>query len=333
LGFLLGLAASALWRARSTPNRSVVEAGLERLRLSQDQLRQELQQTREAALLRIGETTQGIRLQLGQAQRAVAEVQALEQGRSSLLLQSAESLRRLEAILGDAASRGAAGENLLQRSLGQLPPDLLELNVPFGSRVVEYALRLPGGRLLPIDSKWPGASALVRLADEEPGPERRRLLEQLRGELRSRVREMTRYLDGERTLSLALLAVPDAVYAAVPEARAEGWRDGVLIAPYSQTLPLALTIHRLALRFGASLDGERLGERLQRLERALERIDDELEGRLARGLVQLENARQALRQQLSEARGQAAGLRPSLEHEQAGPLRGAGAVDGVPDPQ
>jgi hypothetical protein len=149
----------------------------------------------------------------------------------------------------------------------------------------------------------------------EDEAERRKLGEQVRAELRARVREMARYLDGERTLSLAVLAVPDAVYAAAPEARAEGWRDGVLIAPYSQTLPLVLTVYRLALRFGAHLDTERAGERLQRLTRALEQLDDEVEGRLSRALVQTENSRQALRQQLAEARAVAEALKRSVEVE------------------
>jgi DNA recombination protein RmuC len=316
LGLLLGFAIAALWRRQAAPRMDFVEAGIERLRASQEQLRQEVQQGRETSLLRLGEVTQGIRLQLGQAQRALAEVHALEQGRGTLLRQSSESLRRLEAILGDSSARGAAGENVLARALGQLPPDMLELNAPFGSRVVEYALRLPGGRLLPIDSKWPSVAALARLALTDDEAERRKLCEQIRTELRSRAREMARYLDGERTLSLAVLAVPDAVYAAAPEARAEGWRDGVLIAPYSQTLPLVLTVYRLALRFGASLDTERVGERLQRLTRALEQLDDEVEGRLSRALVQTENSRQALRQQLAEARSVAEALKRSVEVEE-----------------
>ena len=73
-------------------------------------------------------------------------------------------------------------------------------------------------------------------------------------DLRVRLREMSRYLDPERTLSLAVLAVPDAVYSAAPEVRGEGWREGVLIVPYSMALPFVLVVYRLTLRFSSAVD-------------------------------------------------------------------------------
>ena len=154
--------------------------------------------------------------------------------------------------MAGSGSRGAAGENILSRALSQLPPDLLETNAAFGGRVVEYALRLPGGRLLPIDSKWTSAAELERLETTDDPGERRRLREQVARDVRARVREMAKYLDPERTLSLAVLAVPDAVHAAAPEAHAEGWREGVLVVPYSLALPFVLVLYRLAVRFGAA---------------------------------------------------------------------------------
>ena len=301
LAVLLGL---ALARLRDL---SVGLAGLDELRRGHEGLRTELRQSREASLLQLDQAAQGLRLQLGQAQRSLAELRGLEQGRADQAARSADSLRRLEHVLAGSASRGAAGESLLREALLALPADLLLCDVPFGSRVVEFALRLPDGRLLPIDSKWPALAPLERLGQSEDEAERRRLVEQVRSELRSRAREMARYLDGERTLALALLAVPDAAYAAAPEARAEGFREGVLVVPYSLALPAALLVYRLALRFGLQADGDRLGEALQRLGQALTQADEELEGRFSRGLVQLENGRDALRRHLGEARQALAG--------------------------
>ena len=268
----------------------------------QHDLRTDVHRGREASLLQLAQATQGIRGELSQAQRALAEVKALEQGRARQADQAALSLRRLEAVLAGSASRGAAGENVLARALGQLPPDLLELNVAFGNKVVEYALRLPGGRVLPIDSKWPGADALQRLQETDDPHERRRLGEQVGRDLRGRIREMGKYLDPERTLALGLLAVPDAVCAAAPEATADGYRDGVLVVPYSLALPYVLALYRLTLRFGCAVDADALSERLRTVDEALRRSAEEVESRLSRGLVQVENARDALRGQLATAR-------------------------------
>ena len=281
-----------------------LQSELARLGRNQEDLRQDIQRGREASILQLSETAQGLHGEISQAQKALAEVKAIEQGRARQLEQASDSLKRLEAVVAGSATRGAAGENILARALAQLPPDLLEINVAFGSRIVEYALRLPGGRFLPIDSKWTSVAILERLdtvAEEQP-QERKRLLDQVVRDLRTKIREMTKYLDPERTLSLGLLAVPDAVYVAAPEAHGEGYREGVLVVPYSLALPYVLALYRLTVRFGCAVDTDQLASRLRQLEEILRRSADEVESRLSRGLVQVENARDALRDNLLEAR-------------------------------
>ena len=140
-----------------------VQGEIVRLARQQDDLRQDVTRGREASVLQLADTAREIQTQLGNAHRALAEVKALEVGRAQKLDQAADSLRRLEAVVAGSSTRGAAGENILARALTQLPPDLLELNVAFGNKIVEYALRLPGGRYLPIDSKWTSVGVLERL--------------------------------------------------------------------------------------------------------------------------------------------------------------------------
>jgi DNA recombination protein RmuC len=275
---------------------------LDRVARNQEQVRLEVQKGREAALLGIADATQDLQGRLAAAQSALAEVKAIEQARGSQLDRATDSLRRLEVVVAGSGSRGAAGENVLARALAQLPPDLLETNAAFAGGVVEYALRLPGGRLLPIDSKWTSAASLARLEETDDPAERRRLHEQVARDMRVRVREMAKYLDPERTLSLAVLAVPDAVHATAPETHAEGWREGVLVVPYSLALPFVLSLYRLAVRLGSDLDAAELTGRLRQLGEALRRMDEAIEGRLSRALVQIANARDDLRSDLAEAR-------------------------------
>ena len=281
-----------------------VQGEMVRLARQQDDLRQDATRGREASVLQLADTAREIQTQLGNAHRALAEVKALEQGRAQKLDQAADSLRRLEAVVAGSSTRGAAGENILARALTQLPPDLLELNVAFGNKIVEYALRLPGGRYLPIDSKWTSVGVLERLdaLGEVQPQERKRLVDQVVRDVRGRIKEMTKYLDPERTLSLGLLAVPDAVYTAAPEAHADGYREGVLVVPYSLALPYVLALYRLTLRFGCAVDTDQLADRLRALNECVRKLDEEVEGRLSRGIVQLENSREALRDHLGEAR-------------------------------
>ena len=125
-------------------------------------------------------------------------------------------------------------------------------------------LRRPGRRIRPAPARRPLPPRRQQV--DEPGSPRSARDGRERGrspaaprsplsrDLRARVREMAKYLDPERTVSLAVLAVPDAVHAAAPEVHAEGWGEGVLVVPYSLALPFVLTVYRLALRFGAAAD-------------------------------------------------------------------------------
>jgi DNA recombination protein RmuC len=299
--------------------RHVEQVGAEVARLGQvqERLRLEMQRGREDSLRGLADVAQGLQGRLAHAHRDLAEVKALGQARTRQLDRAADSLRRLEAVVAGSASRGAAGEGILSRALSQLPPDLLETNAAFGGRVVEYALRLPGGRLLPIDSKWTSADALERL--EKAGEtERPRLLERVARDVRARIRDVTKYLDPERTLSLAVLAVPDAVHAAVPETHAEGWRDGVLVVPYSLALPFVLVTYRLAVRLGGAPESQELQARLTRLAEGLRRMDETVEGRVSRALAQLGNARDDLRGELATARRTAERLVLEAEYEVSG---------------
>jgi DNA recombination protein RmuC len=294
-----------------------LQSDLTRLHRTQDDLRQDVHRGREASLLQLSDVAQGLRGELGQAHRALAEVKAIEQGRARQMEQASDSLRRLEAVVAGSSTRGAAGENILARALAQLPADLLEVNVAFGNRIVEYALRLPGGRFLPIDSKWTSVGVLERLEDAEQPLERKRLIELVTRDVRLRIREMGKYLDPERTLSLGVLAVPDAVYEAAPEAHGEGYRAGVLVVPYSLALPYVLALYRLTARFGCAVDTDQLADRIRGLEETLRQVDEEVEGRLSRGLVQAGNARDALRDHVVEARRAAQKLLLTAEAEAA----------------
>jgi DNA recombination protein RmuC len=319
---LAGLGGYALAAARRPTGIDPLAVGrlqetLDRVARVQEQLRLEAQRGREDSLLGLAGAAQDLQGRLAQAQRALAEVKALEQARGSQLDRATDSLRRLELVVAGSGTRGAAGENVLARAFAQLPGDMLERNAAFGGRVVEYALRLPGGRLLPIDSKWTGVAELERLDATDDPDERRRLREQVAREVRLRAREMGKYLDPERTLGLAVLAVPDAVPVEAAEAQAEGWREGVLVVPYSLALAFVLSLYRLSARLAPVPGADDVGRRLARLSELLRRMEEEVEGRLSRALVQAGNARDALRGDLAEARqssGRLAGIdRPEAE--------------------
>lgn len=201
------------------------------------------------------------------------------------------SLRRLEAIIAGSSTRGAAGENILEEAVRHLPPDMVQRNLWVKGKVVEFALRLPGGKLLPIDSKWTSSQALEALSAAESDPGRRpQLAAQVEKEVEKRIREVSQYIDPATTAPFALAAIPDGAYSVCRSAFAEAHRRHVVIVCYSMALPYLLTLYQLHLQFARSVDMENLQACLMDVDRQLDQLEGVLENRLQRAVVMLQNA-------------------------------------------
>src|SRR5258708_14021223 len=136
-----------------------------------------------------------LRERLTQTKSVVEGLRSALNARQPVEDEARASLRRLESVIAGSSTRGAAGENILQETLKHLPPEMLQRNVWVGGKVVELALRLPGGKLLPIDSKWVSSNALEQLA--EPGldaPRRAQLTAQVEREVERRGRGGSPYI-------------------------------------------------------------------------------------------------------------------------------------------
>jgi DNA recombination protein RmuC len=201
------------------------------------------------------------------------------------------SLRRLESVIAGSSTRGAAGENILEETLRALPPEMLQRNVWVGGKVVELALRLPGGKLLPIDSKWVSSSALEQLA--EPGldaPRRAQLTAQVEREVERRVREVSQYIDPATTSPFVLAVIPDAAYDVCRGAIVGAHQRHVMVVGYAMALPYLLTLYQLHLQFARSVDMEKLQSVLIDVERHLDTLEGVLENKLQRAVTMLQNA-------------------------------------------
>src|SRR2546425_12808094 len=119
-----------------------------------------------------------------------------------------------------------------------------------GGKVVELALRLPGGKLLPMDSKWVSSVALEQLA--EPGLDanrRAQLTGQVEREVERRVREVSQYIDPAITSPFALAVIPDAAYDLRRSAIVNAYSRHVMVVGSSMALPYLLTLYQLHLQF------------------------------------------------------------------------------------
>jgi len=250
-----------------------------------------------------------LRERLSQTQTLLEGMRAVFVSRHQVEEDARQSLRRLEAVIAGSPSRGAAGENILEEAFRHLPPDMVRRNVWVTGKVVEFGLHLPGGKLLPIDSKWTSSAALEEMARPEVPPARRtQLAAAVEKEVERRIREVSQYIDPATTAPFALAAVPDAAYGVCRSAFAEAHRRHVMIVAYSMTLPYLLLVYQLHLQFARSVDMDNLQACLMEIDRQLDALDASLEHKLQRAVTMLGNAYQDGRQVTARIRASVHGI-------------------------
>jgi hypothetical protein len=135
-----------------------------------------------------------------------------------------------------------------------------------GGGEVEFALVLPGGLLVPLDSKLV-APELVSAWEAADEGTRREVERRLVRSVRERAQEIAqRYLVDPSCAGFGVAAVPDPVYALCRSALRDLVSDRVLLVPYTLLAPFAASLYLLGQRMG-------LG-RLERKERVLGTVRD-----------------------------------------------------------
>jgi DNA recombination protein RmuC len=264
-------------------------------------------------------TVTELRERLSQTHAAVEGFRSAFVARQQLEEEAHRSLRRLESVIAGSSTRGAAGENILEEAIRHLPADMLQRNAWVGGKVVEFALRLPGGKLLPIDSKWTATQGLEGLAASDLEPARRtQLVAQVEREVEKRIREVSQYIDPACTTPWALAAVPDAAYSVCRSAFAEAHKRHVIIVGYSMALPYLLALYQLYMQFARTVDMENLQASLMDVDRQLDALEGMLENRLQRAVVMLQNAYGEGKQISARIRASAQSIQVS-EHIEEGP--------------
>ena len=203
---------------------------------------------------------------------------------------SAELLDRLHRVLLGASSRGRKGENLLREQLAAFPPAMLATNFRIGTQTVEFALRLPDDRVLPIDSKWPEPQMVERLEAATTPEDQARYKKELENLVLRRVGEIKKYIDPARTVSLAVAALPDPVYAVAGATHYHAYRHGVLLVSYSNAAPILLALYGLFMRYAQTWDMEQVKGHLGSLDTLVTQLEGIIDNQLARGGKMISNA-------------------------------------------
>lgn len=214
---------------------------------------------------------------------------------SKKIQELAGGVTRLEDLLKPPKIRGLLGEALLEAALRQvLPPGSYEMQKSFADgEVVDAAITL-GGRIVPIDSKFP-YEQFRRAHDLQDADQRRSGLRQLQGLVRKQVDDIARkYIRAsEGTFEFAFMYIPaEGVYAELIVDEEEG-----NLADYAISRRVIPVSPRLLYAY---LFTVAQGLRGLEIEKRAHEVQEDL-ARLKRGIGKIEEPLATLGKHLSNA--------------------------------
>jgi len=241
-------------------------------------------------------------------QKELAALQAAARQQHELEVQTASSLHKLEVVLAGAQSKGAAGEHIVESLLASLPVEWQVRDFNVGNGTVEFGLRLPNGLVLPIDSKWVAAGLIEQFAAAEEPAEVQKLRGQIESAVRSRAREVNKYVGASTTANFGLVVVPDSVFEVCRRAQVDVFSDSrVIVVNHSMLVPYLLLIYQTALTSAKTIDMERLDGYLEGTIQRLNQLQSDIV-RIDRAVVSLRGTRDRMDGRVSQLRSSALSL-------------------------
>jgi DNA recombination protein RmuC len=152
--------------------------------------------------------------------------------------------------------------------------------------------------------------------------ERQRIKSSVERAVLAKAREVQKYIDAQLTTSFAVSVVPDAAYEVCGAALAQALSLHVVVVPYAMFIPYVLLVFHTILKTSQTIDLEALERAIQETETSLGSIRAELEGRHARGLTMIQNARDEISAQAGRASSRLSSIRVQRGMTPNRPLEG-----------
>jgi len=213
------------------------------------------------------------------------------------------SIKNIESLFRGSKSKGMAGENILREIFKLFPPELIIFDYRIEGRPVEFGLKLPDGRIVPMDSKVVALEEINKLDTEQDENMRQRLIKKIELEVAKKIKEVSAYVHPPVTWDRALMMIPDALYSILKESFARAYSQSVILIPYSMAVPYILTFLDLHKRTLATYDEQQVESFLEDLGRLLNEMETILENQIARGNTMVANAYNDYKKIIGKVRG------------------------------
>ncbi len=185
-------------------------------------------------------------------------------------------VKHTDSILAGPSTKGKAGEEILGYIMGPLEEmGLVRADVPIGGGKVEYAALFDDGKILPIDSKVVSTDDLATLRDQNTSEaERTKLESKIRTAVRERMGVVQKYIDPDKTVRLALVALPDSLMDVANELIPEAIKRNVILTSYSAVPRLIQYFVRIHGMYAIKEDITALMTRISKAQQEVSALDD-----------------------------------------------------------
>ncbi len=252
------------------------------------------------------------------AQETIGELRTQLQERKDSDDRVASAVQHIETVIAGSASKGGAGESIIEGMLAEIPAEWKVNNYRVGNKVVEFGLKLPNGLVLPIDSKW-AATGLVEELEKCDDPARREeLKEEIGSVVEKKARELNKYLDPNFTANFGIAVVPDAVLGACVRKQVDLLKYSVVLVGYSMFVPYLLLVIQTMMKYSKQIDQQKVHNFIHNAEAAVEALRKELDGSLSRALAMLDNSRTELKNQAARLANELSAIKDITEIESKG---------------
>jgi len=164
---------------------------------------------------------------------------------------------------------------------------------------------------LPIDSKWPATNLVEQIAVSEDPREKERLKREIEKAIVQKAKEVSKYIEPGMTMPFAIAVIPDAVYELSAGAQSEAFQSNVVLVSYSMFVPYLFLIIQTAVKTLQTVDLQKLDACLDAIQKSINNLQEELDGRFARALTMLNNSRDEMRAHIVKASGSITSLQIS----------------------
>ena len=159
-----------------------------------------------------------------------------------------ELTKNHEKILSGNQSKGALGEQFVAERLLNLPHEWYQRNVILPGGTVEFALRTPNKRWIPIDSQWANTILINKVEKASTQLQRNSFRAEIHQAINNYALTAQKYVDKEHTLGFCIVAIPDAIFNLCVDIQPDLTSRNIVLISYSLLVPYILLIFNQYLK-------------------------------------------------------------------------------------